>query len=736
MNSTKSVLGGVLAAACAVPALAAEPAGPADGALPPGMEQVMVIGSRENAALVGGSAAFLSAADLEEFRHTDVMRVLQQVPGLYLVEEEGYGLRPNIGIRGSGTDRSARITLMEDGVLIAPAPYAAPAAYYFPTMQRMHAVEILKGSSSVRFGPRSTGGAVNLVSTPIPSGPLTGQADLAYGQDSTLLGHLTAGGSGEHWGFLIEALRQQTDGFKKLDGGGDTGYTLDDYLAKLRYTTDGDARYYQELELRLGTTSQDDNETYMGLTDEDFGRTPYRRYSASQRDNFTSDHDQYELRHFIEIGPSLSLASTVYRNEFSRNWYKVDRVGGRDMATILADPETYAAEYSWMTGTTSPDDAISLRNNNRSYYGQGIQTVLSWSPATGGRVSHDVQLGLRWHEDEEDRFQDDDAYRMQDGRLVLTRDGAPGSQDNRVSDAQAFAAYLQDQLSFGSWIVTPGLRFESIDMVRRDYSRSDPDRSEGPTRVRRSDVNELIPGLSAVYLIDDQLRIVGGVYKGFNPPAPGSESDPEESVNYELGLRYEAATVSAEAIAFFNDYTNMVGTCTASTGGNCDIGQQFDGGEADMKGLELALEYQASVGSLQLPLRFSYTYTDATFQNSFNSDFEEWGRVESGDQLPYIPEHQLQFVAGLSGGRWGLNLSASWVDAMRTVAGQGPAPASELTDAHWVLDFAGDYELTRNLSMYARVENMLDATYIAARRPAGARPGLPLRAFAGLTARF
>jgi Fe(3+) dicitrate transport protein len=738
MNSLRFVLAGVLAGAVAgnVQADAAESSRPATGSLPSGMEQVMVIGSRENAALVGGSAAFLSAADLEQFRHTDVLRVLKQVPGLYLVEEEGYGLRPNIGIRGSGTDRSARITLMEDGVLIAPAPYAAPAAYYFPTMQRMQAVEILKGSSSVRFGPRSTGGAVNLVSTPIPSGPLTGQADLAYGQNSTLLGYLTAGGSGEHWGFMVEALRQQTDGFKELDGGGDTGYTLDDYLAKLRYTTDSDARYYQELELKLGTTSQDDDETYMGLTDEDFSRTPFRRYSASQRDNFTSDHDQYELRHFIELGSSLSLASTVYRNEFSRNWYKVDRVGGLDMATILEDPETFADQYSWMTGATSPDDAIRLRNNNRDYYGQGIQTVLSWSPSTDGRLSHDVQFGLRWHEDEEDRFQDDDGYRMQDGRLVLTSDGAPGSQDNRVSEAQAFAAYLQDELSFGSWIVTPGLRFESIDLVRRDYSRSDPDRSEGPTRVRRSEVDELIPGLSAVYLVDETLRIVGGVHKGFNPPAPGSSSDPEESVNYELGLRYEAASVSGEVIAFFNDYTNLVGTCTASTGGNCDIGEQFDGGEADMKGLELALGYEASAGGVSLPIRFSYTYTDATFRNSFSSGFEEWGDVESGDRLPYIPEHQLQLTAGTRGDRWGLNLSASWVDEMRTVAGQGPTPASELTDAHWVLDFSGDYELTRNISIYARAENLLDETYVAARRPAGARPGLPRTAFAGLTARF
>jgi len=99
---------------------------------------------------------------------------------------------------------------------------------------------------------------------------------------------------------------------------------------------------------------------------------------------------------------------------------------------------------------------------------------------------------VRYHEDDEDRLQWEDAYRMADGRLALTSAGAPGSQANRVGAAEAWSVYLQDEIRFGAWTVTPGLRYEDIDLVRRDFAGDDPDRSDGPTRVRRSGVQEWI----------------------------------------------------------------------------------------------------------------------------------------------------------------------------------------------------------------------------------------------------
>ena len=134
------------------------------------LEEVTIIGSREAAQSLPGSGAVVDFEQIQIESANDINQLLKTVPGIYILEEDGYGLRPNIGIRGATSERSSKVTLMEDGVLIAPAPYSNPAAYYFPTTLRMHTIEVLKGAPLLRYGPQTTGGVVTIVSTPIPDG--------------------------------------------------------------------------------------------------------------------------------------------------------------------------------------------------------------------------------------------------------------------------------------------------------------------------------------------------------------------------------------------------------------------------------------------------------------------------------------------------------------------------------------------------------------------------------------
>jgi Fe(3+) dicitrate transport protein len=710
-------------------------------AMPPALlDSVTIVGNQAAARRTGGSAHYVGPETLDRFDYGDVLRVLRSVPGVYLQDEDGYGLRPNIGIRGSGLDRSSRIALLEDGVLVAPAPYASPSAYYFPTQRRMSGVEVLKGPAAVRVGPRTTGGALNLLSTPIPSRS-GARLDVSAGEDDSREAYGWAAYRSDNVGLLFETVQQETDGFKKLDPNernSDTGFDLEDYFGKLLLTTDADARWYQGIEIKWGFTDQNSNASYLGLTDEDFKRDPLRRYAASQIDNIESDHHHRQATWFLAPNAApWDVSVTAYDFDFDRNWYKLQSVGGTGIGDILDDPDDYAAEMDWIRGGDSPDDALVLRNNNREYYSRGVQ----------GRGSYDlsawpmtVRAGFRFHEDEEDRFQDEDGYRMESGTMFLTSDGAAGSQANRVSRGSVGAGYVETEVRLGDWQFTPGLRYEDITLKRIDYATDDPGRDDGPTRTRRNRVTEWIPGLSALWQASPRLSLLAGVSKGFNPPGPGSESDSEESVNYEFGGRYGRAGLFVEAIGFYTDYDNLVGTVTESTGGGGEIGAQFDGGEAHVTGLELLGSYRYSGlerFGLEVPVELNWTWTaEAEFDNSFESGYDPWGVVQSGDELPYIPEQQGRLYTGLLHRLWHVHLNVTYTDKVRTRAGSGGIPSDESTDSALVVDLAAGWRATRWLDVVLRVDNLFDEEYIVARRPAGVRPGLDRTAMLGLQMRL
>ena len=166
-----------------------------------------------------------------------------------------------------------------------------------------------------------------------------------------------------------------------------------------------------------------------------------------------------------------------------------------------------------------------------------------------------------------------------------------------------------------------------------------------------------------------------------------------------------------------------------------DIGDQFNGGAVTAKGVELSASATPTIGeAISFPISVAYTFTDAQFDSNFESEF--FGSVSAGDALPYLARHQLYAETGVVYGPVSMTLGANYVSKVRTEAGSGPIPVAERVDDRIIFDLAGRFAVTDEVSLFARIDNLLDETYAVARQPTGLRPGAPRRFVGGASLRF
>jgi Fe(3+) dicitrate transport protein len=681
-----------------------------------------------------GARAELDKKALERDEQDDLHKVLRGIAGVYLRDEDGYGLRPNIGMRGAAADRSAKVTLMEDGVLIAPAPYTAPAAYYTPLVTRLSRIAVTKGPSAIRFGPNTVGGAVDMISEPFPGGRAA-YVDVAGGSDMYGKLHARAAERRERWGVMAEYVHLRTDGFKQLDGGGPTGFDKNDLQLTGRMTSENSASTYHVLEVRGGFGDETSHETYTGLTDADFAMNPQRRYVASQLDEMNWDHWRMRATHRVDIGTHARVETVAYRHRFHRAWGKVDGfVGQRDFYGLLAEPNAgaNAVYYSILTGqadSTSLEEQLILGTNDRRFTSQGIQSTVATEQSTGS-IRHHLDGGVRIHFDRADRRRYEDSYDMLGGNIVRTQRPRETVIDSRA-ETIALAVFAEDKLHWRRLEVTAGTRVELIDYRFADALHMTYD--EGNYAV-------LIPGIGAEYHFTPELSALAGAHRGFVPVAPsaGAGVRPESSTNYEAGGRWRDDRIAADLIGFVSDYSNLKGSCSLAAGCTEAMeGTEFNGGRVLVYGVEAQLAGELPVTKrVTVPVSAAYTHSQSQFRHAFSSEFAGWGDVKAGDELPYLPSHLVSASTGVKVARYEGGVTARYQSATRDVAGQGPIPDQARLGSIFTLDLSFHARLHDLAELYATCSNALDEQVIISRRPYGARPNPPRMFAIGYKARF
>jgi Fe(3+) dicitrate transport protein len=710
------------------------------------LEAMTVVGSAEAVWTLPGSAAYVDAEEFRERGYTNITQIAAKVPSVFVRDEDGFGNFPNISLRGVDGTRSSKVTLMEDGILTAPSTYAAPAAYYSPKAGRMSAIEFLKGSSQVKYGPHTTGGVVNYLSTPLPEeGGDRFFSRTTYGSWNTLFNQTWYGDTvttdAGTFSYLLELHGMSSDGYRDIDGSSkDTGFSLVEPMLKLAWKPN--TALDQRFELKVGYTDFDADESYAGITVQDLRADPDRRYAASQFDKHTAEQWRTYLKWVGTPSDNLRIESAAYFNSFQRNWDKLDGLRGPGLRTNVAQALLHAPSLAVLQGRGVGE--IFRRDAFRDHEAYGWQSQVNIGFNTGD-ITHDLAVGLRLHYDRAGGTNQQIFHTSNgDGTFGPANPGRVTSAG--LSEVFAKAVFIEDEIKMGALTLRPGIRYEHLDVGN----------TTGAGVHRGADEHLVMGGLGATYDFDDRNSLFGGVYRGASPANPagylaGTES--EESLGFELGYRHQEDAFRSELVGFFTDYDSLIAPEVGVGGGG--LTPSANGGSAESMGLEALVEYD--IGSANgwdygLPVYLSATYTNAEFTDiggrRLGNGAGLFAGATNGNEIPYVPEWKLAAGISLTAERWAVNLDTSFLSSSWGTGYNGdarlndngtianPSAVDGKIDSLFLVDLTGHYQVNDNLKLVAGVQNMFDTQKIISRAPLGPRANAPRMIFGGAEITF
>ena len=690
--------------------------------LQPGVftEQVTVVGTRlagsaETLERLPGSVDVVDRHQLETSRVMTVNEALHKATGVNVRDEEGFALRPNIGIRGLNPTRSSKTLLLEDGVFITYAPYGDNATYYHPPIERFEAIEVVKGSGQIAYGPVTVGGVVNYL-TPAPPLEPVANLRLAGGNRDYWNAQGLAGGTFGPAALLAEYMHKQGDGAR------DNLHTrVDDLNLKAVFTLG--TRH--SLTLKGSYYDEGSQVTYSGLTLAEWEADA--RQNPFLNDAFDGARAGASARHTWVLGGTSVLTTQLYGSRFSRDWWRQSSNSGQ-RPNDRADPACGGMDNL----LTSCGNEGRLRDFDHF----GIEPRLRASLPLFGLRS-EAEIGVRAHFEIQERIQENgDTPLARSGRVV---------EDNRREN-RAFAAFVQDRLLLGDFTLSAGLRLEAIDYERTNRLANDGAGASGETSI-----SQWVPGVGLNWSPAAALSVFGGVHRGFAPPRTEDvisqaggvvELDAEKSWNYELGLRaLPARGLRLDFTLFRNDYENQVVAASLAGGVGAIL---TNGGQTLHQGLELGarLDSGTLTGSRHnLFLRGAFTWLPvARFEGARFSSVPGQGDVSvSGNRLPYAPEALLTLGVGYAHPRGltaqleAVHVGEQYADDLNSVAASADGQRG-LVPSHTICNVSVSWDL-KKVTVYLTAKNLLDELYLVD-RSRGMIPGQPRLVQAGFATRF
>lgn len=528
---------------------------------------------------------------------------LSRVPGLVVQNRQNYAQDLQISSRGFGA-RSAfgvrGIKLIADGIPAStPDGQGQAATFNLDTADR---IEVLRGPAATLYGSNA-GGVIQMFSRNGEGPPRIG-AETLVGSDGLNKHHLSAEGAVQGAGFVLDASRMDTDGYRDHSSA-----RRDQTFAKLNLEPDDDSK----LALIYSSLEQNGTQDPLGQTWAGYKADPRSVSSNALAYNTRKsiDHQQVGMNYERYIGDA-----TLQVNAYT---------GRRSVIQYLSIPKFT------VNGGLNPanERGGGVVQFDRKFYGGGVRWMQPIDSVPGELM---IITGLDFDQSEDSRH----GYQNYSGNTL----GVKGElRRNEIDTARSLDPYIQANWAIDRWTLQAGLRHSTMEMDVDDQFLSNGDASGNKTYQKNT------PSMSVMYAFTPELHGYVSAGKGFETPtqaemayAPGAIEGfnfglkPSESTQYEVGLKAQVNNSTRVNAAVFQITTEDELVVNASKDGRTSY---QNAGRTLRRGFELGIESQLSE---QWSANLAYTRLQATYDSNFSNSGKT---VEKGNYLPGVPQTTL-----------------------------------------------------------------------------------------------
>ncbi|WP_300440940.1 TonB-dependent receptor [Zoogloea sp.] len=666
------------ALATALAALAAGPAFGADSA-PLTLNPVVVTGSRAEAASFDMPAA-IDVLDRDQITagqpRVNASEALAAVPGVIANNRQNYAQDLQISTRGFGA-RSAfgvrGVKLVADGIPASmPDGQGQAATFNLDVAERM---EVLRGPYSAIYGNHA-GGVIQLF-TREPEARPSVEGGFAAGSYGTTKADLTAQGKLDGLGYVINASRFSTDGYRDHSAA-----TREQAFAKITAKPDDDSK----LTFVVNGLWQHNTQDPLGLRWSTAQASPRSVEAAALTYNTRKSIDHLQ-------------GGVAYERRLGADRLQVSAYAGqRSVIQFQSIPRTVQL--------SNPGHSGGIIDFDRNFYGIGARYI-AVREAAGGKLTTTVGIDYDSSTDQRNGYEN---------FTSATALGVKGKLRRKETDTvESLDPYIQAEWARGDWAFTAGLRHSNVKFkVADDYITADNGNDSGSRSYRRS-----TPMLGVVYKLNPAINLYASAARGFEtptlnemfyaiPPANGFNFGlkPSRSQHFEIGAKAFVGAASRVNVALFQIATEDELVVAASADGRTSY---RNAGKTLRQGVEASFD---TAWQRNLSSRFAVSHLRAIYDEAIGAS------IPAGNSLPGIPRTTLfgdlawKPLPGITATVEAIYRSRVFVEDTNNAAGtdaKRPAPAYAIANLRLTAEQRlGQWRLTE----FARIDNLFDRQYI------------------------